>query len=361
MALRARHVKAINSLSATQLDAGRDESMHALSPYRELKATVLAAGLLRKQPWYYFGLILALFSLLSCGLAALFVTPAFPLQLADAVFLAFVFTQLGLLGHDAGHNQVFNSHRWNTILGRVCGNLLLGMGLDWWREHHNAHHASPNQEGRDPDADIGVLALSAEQAARRRGFERWCNRWQVFLTPLFASLEVFWLYRYTVGFLVSHRSRSRYLEALLIAAHFALSLAVPFIALGVAHGLLFALVQRVVSGWYMNVIFGANHVGMPILSRTQQMDFVQQQVTTSRNVRLPRGLAFLFGGLNLQIEHHLFPTMPRNQLRRAQPIVKAFCLRNGLSYRESGFAATYLEMFTHLWRVSRLVPSREIT
>ena len=148
-------------------------SPRPLSPYSELKATVRAQGLLDKQSWYYARAMLGLFGLLALSLGALLVLPRFPMQLINAVFLAFVFGQLGLLGHDAGHNQVFASRRWNTILGQVCGNLLLGMGLAWWREHHNAHHASPNREGRDPDADLGVLALSAEQAARRRGFGRW--------------------------------------------------------------------------------------------------------------------------------------------------------------------------------------------
>ena len=301
--------------------------------------------------------MLALTSLLACGVAALLTKPVVPLQMADALLLAFVFGQLGLLGHDAGHNQVFASRRWNTILGRICGNLLLGMGLDWWRDHHNAHHASPNQEGGDPDADLGVMALSPEQAARRHGFERWCSRRQLFLTPLFASLQVFELHRYTVNFLVSQRSKSRYLEGSLVAAHFVLYLGLLFMSLGVAHGLLFAVVQRAISGIYLNVIFGTNHTGMPILAASQQMDFVQQQVTTSRNVRIPLALAFLFGGLNLQIEHHLFPMMPRNQLRRARPLVRDFCLSQGLVYRESGFAATYLEIFRHMWRISRLVPT----
>jgi len=341
----------------TVFDGGRDDDAPQLSPYRELKARIRAGGFLDKQPWYYSGLMVALGLLLAGGMGFLFMRPALPLQLADAVLLAFVFAQLGLLGHDAGHNQVFASHRWNTVLGRICGNLMLGMGLNWWREHHNAHHANPNQEGRDPDADLGVLALSAEQAARRHGFEQWCSRRQVFLTPLFASLQVFELHRYTVTFLVSRRSKSRYLEAFLVAAHFVLYLGLLFMSLGVFHGLLFAVVQRVVSGVYLNVIFGTNHTGMPILGARAQMDFVQQQVTTSRNVRIPAALAFLFGGLNLQIEHHLFPTMPRNQLRRARPLIKAFCLGHGLTYQESGFAASYLEIFRHMWRISRLVPT----
>ena len=328
-----------------------------LSTYGDLKGLVRAEGCLNKQAFYYTGTTLALSASLAGGMAALFLQPGFPLQLVNAVFLAFVFGQLGLLGHDAGHNQVFASRRWNTVLGRVCGNLLLGMGLAWWREHHNAHHASPNREGHDPDADLGVLALSAEQAVRRRGFGRWTSRHQLFLTPLFASLQVFELHRYTVGFLARRGSRSRYLEAALVATHFVLYLGVLFVALGVLQGLLFAIVQTVVSGWYLNLIFGTNHTGMPLLRQSQDMDFVEQQVTTSRNVCVPRWLGFLFGGLHLQIEHHLFPTMPRNQLRRAQPLVKAFCAQRGLSYRESGFAQTYLEIFQHMWRISRLVPA----
>ncbi|HEU0166581.1 MAG TPA: acyl-CoA desaturase [Chloroflexota bacterium] len=328
-----------------------------LSTYGDLKTLVRAEGCLNKQPLYYTVTALALSGMLACGLAVLFVLPGLPLQLVDAVFLAFVFGQLGLLGHDAGHNQVFAAGRWNTILGRICGNLLLGMGLAWWQEHHNAHHASPNQEGRDPDADLGVLALSPEQATRRRGFSRWASRHQLFLAPVFASLQVFALHRYTIGFLATRRSRSRDVEAGLVAAHFVLYLGVLCLALGVPRGLLFAVVQCVVSGWYLNVIFGTNHTGMPILNNSQHMDFVQQQVTTSRNVRVPRGLSFLFGGLDLQIEHHLFPTMPRNQLRRAQPLVKAFCARHDLSYQESGFVQAYRDIFQHMWRISRLVPT----
>jgi fatty acid desaturase len=318
---------------------------------------VRARGFLDKQPRYYAWLMVMLFSLLACSAVGLFVTSTFPVQLANALLLAFVFGQLGLLGHDAAHNQVFASHRWNTVLGRVCGNLLLGMGLSWWREHHNAHHASPNQEGRDPDASIAILALSTDQAVRRRGIGRWFSRRQVYLTPLFASLQVFGLHHYTIDFLVRQRSRRYAVEAVLIVAHFVAYPALLIASLGVAHGLLFALIQRIVSGWYLNVIFGTNHIGMPLLSPTESMGFVQQQVATSRNVRLPRALSFLFGGLHLQIEHHLFPTMPRNQLRKAQPLVKAFCLHHGLAYRECGFAASYREIFQHLWRMSRLVPT----
>src|SRR5581483_7558450 len=217
-----RHYPSIASLSMTSLDSARDPNIHLPNSYRELKAAIRARGFLDKQPFYYALMMLTLASLLGCGITSLSMASTLQMQLANAVLLAFVFGQLGLLGHDAGHNQVFACRRWNTFLGRICGNLLLGMGLNWWREHHNAHHARPNQEGHDPDADLGVLALSPEQARRRHGFERWCSRRQLWLTPFFASLQVFELHRYTIGFLARRRSQSSSLEAFLVAVHFAL-------------------------------------------------------------------------------------------------------------------------------------------
>src|SRR4051794_29991721 len=113
-----------------QPERGREGNSNSLSAFSELRDAVQAQGLLKRQPWYYSGMVVLLSGLLVCGMVAFFLTPVFPLQLANAVLLAFVFGQLGLLGHDAGHNQIFASRRWNTILGRICGNLLLGMGLD---------------------------------------------------------------------------------------------------------------------------------------------------------------------------------------------------------------------------------------
>ncbi|HVA24932.1 MAG TPA: acyl-CoA desaturase [Chloroflexota bacterium] len=294
-----------------------------------------------------------MFGLFGCSVAILCLTRSLPVQALNLGLFAFVFAQFGLLGHDAGHNQIFRKLRANTLFGRICGNLLLGMDLNWWRGHHNAHHGRPNQEGFDPDADIPVLAFTPEQGARRRGLFRWFSRYQSFLMPILPGWQVFDLNLRSAGFLMRRRSKRLYLASGLLIAHVVLYATILVLTQGIVHGLLFALVQRVVSGFYLATIFATNHTAMPILSASQKMDFLHQQVVTSRNIKPPRGFAFLFGGLHLQIEHHLFPTMARNQLKRVQPIVRAFCAEHGLPYRETPFLTTYGEIFRHMRGVSR--------
>jgi len=324
--------------------------------YRDLKKIVKSSGLLRKQPFYYSAKAALLFGLFGCSLAILCLTRSLPVQALNAVLFAFVFAQFGLLGHDAGHNQIFRKPRANTLFGRICGNLVLGMDLDWWRGHHNAHHVRPNQEGYDPDADIPILAFTPEQAARRRGLFRWCSRYQSFLMPVLPGWQVFDLNLRSASFLIRRRPRKLSSGSALLIAHVLLYATVLFLTQGLVHGLLFAVIQRVLSGFYLSSVFATNHTAMPILSADQKMDFLHQQFITSRNIRPPRGFGFLFGGLHLQIEHHLFPSMARNQLRHAQPIVRAFSEKHGLPYRETPFLATYGEIFRHMWDISRAMP-----
>ena len=82
-----------------------------------------------------------------------------------AVFLAIMFTQIGFLGHDAGHRQISDSRRVSYVLGILHGNLGIGLSYGWWVSKHNRHHAHPNTEGNDPDIAINALAFTAGQAA----------------------------------------------------------------------------------------------------------------------------------------------------------------------------------------------------
>ena len=85
-----------------------------------------------------------------------------------AVFQGLLFTQVGFLGHDAGHRQIFGSRRANYVLGILLGNLGIGLSYGWWVDKHNRHHAHPNTEGADPDIEVGALAFSHAQASAQR-------------------------------------------------------------------------------------------------------------------------------------------------------------------------------------------------
>jgi fatty acid desaturase len=84
----------------------------------------------------------------------------------------------------------------------------------------------------------------------------------------------------------------------------------------------------------------------------EELDFLRTQVLTARNVRGNWFLDYWYGGLNYQIEHHLFPTMPRNRLRYAKPLVERFCAERGIAYHETSIGGSYKEIFQHLRRSS---------
>ena len=110
----------------------------------------------------------------------------------------------------------------------------------------------------------------------------------------------------------------------------------------------FFAVQSAVFGICLGASFAPNHKGMPIVPRTMKIDFLRRQVLTSRNVRGGLLVDFALGGLNYQIEHHLFPSMPRPNLRRARPIVRAYCLEHGVSYAEVGLFESYAIVVDYL-------------
>jgi fatty acid desaturase len=99
---------------------------------------------------------------------------------------------------------------------------------------------------------------------------------------------------------------------------------------------------------YMGLSFAPNHKGMPAERPGDNWDFLRRQVLTSRNVQGGPVVDLLLGGLNYQIEHHLFPSMPRPSLRRAQPLVRSFCAERGVSYAEHRLVSSYVRAVGHL-------------
>jgi fatty acid desaturase len=340
------------SSSASTVDIGR-ESRSSGSDYADLLRQVRQAGLLGRRPGYYLTKIAVTAGLLVAGWAAFVTVGDSWWQLAVAAFLAFVFTQVGFIGHDAGHRQIFGSRRANYLLGQVHGNLAIGLSYGWWVDKHNRHHAHPNQEGKDPDIAVGVVAFTSEQARASRGLTRFIARHQRFLFFPLLLLEGINLHVASVRALAGRRLRHRPWESLLLAAHAGGYLATVMLVLPPVKAAVFIVVQQALFGIYLGCSFAPNHKGMPILTGDDQSDFLRRQVLTSRNVRGGPLTDFLLGGLNYQIEHHLFPSMPRPNLRRSQKLVRDFCHRHGLAYHQTTLLRSYTQALDHLHEVGR--------
>ena len=326
------------------------------SLYAELSRQIRQAGLLERRPGYYIWKIAGTAVALIAGWAAFVVVGDSWWQLAVAVFLAVVFTQVGFLGHDAGHRQITGSRRASYVLGVLYGNLGIGLSYGWWVGKHNRHHAHPNTEGADPDIMISALAFTAAQACRR-GVARLGFRYQAYLFFPMLLGEAISIHVASIRALTRRAPRRQPVEVALLAAHIVGYFTVVLLVLSPVKAVVFILLQQGLFGLYLGCSFAPNHKGMPILAAGDRSDFLRRQVLTSRNVRGGWLTDFALGGLNYQIEHHLFPSMPRPNLRRSQALVRAFCQRQGVRYCETSLAGSYVQALRYLNAVGRPGPS----
>jgi fatty acid desaturase len=256
-----------------------------------------------------------------------------------------VFAQVALIAHDVAHRQVFRTNSPSARAGVIAGNLVIGMSYGYWMDKHTKHHANPNHDDLDPDVGPGVLVWSPE-AARGKGFLTRYQAW--FFFPLLTLLGLS-LKRDSIRALREGRVKRRGLEAALLAAHLVFYVGALLLVLSPPQALAFVVVHQALFGIYLGLTFAPNHKGMPHPDGTE--DYLRKQVLTSRNVRGSRFVDAALGGLNYQIEHHLFPAMPTPNLRKAQPIVQGYCAEMGVPYEMTGLLDSYGQALRHLHAV----------
>ncbi|HST16879.1 MAG TPA: acyl-CoA desaturase [Gaiellaceae bacterium] len=320
--------------------------------YREVKEQVTRLGLLEPQPRYYLRMFTRTFALFLLPYALLFVVGGYWWAVGLGVIAAFASVQVGLAGHDIGHRQ---SPRLRPVWFNVTSCfviLALGMSRAWWLDKHNRHHAFPNQEGKDPDVMLNAIAFTQEQARQKRGLVRLFDRHQAFLFFPVLSLEGVHLRLAGLRYLFRNDVRMRKTEISLILLSVVWAVGLPIAAVGLGPGLVFAIVAQGLTGLYLGCIFAPNHKGMLMLGEDDDLDFFRRQVLTSRNVRPGRVTDYVYGALNYQIEHHLFPAMPRNQLGRARVVVRAFCAEKAVPYHETSVTQSFREILESLHEAS---------
>ncbi|GAA1484605.1 acyl-CoA desaturase [Brachybacterium fresconis] len=273
-------------------------------------------------------------------------------QLAVAALFGILFTQAAFLGHDAAHQQIFASGRRNNWFARIVGNLVVGLSIAWWTRKHNKHHGNPNTIGRDGDIAGGVLVFDPDDVKGRTGFMGWLAKRQGWAFVPMLSLFAFVLhYEAIAAVFAKGRVKHRRAEAILVLIRIIGFPVIVFATLGLGMGAAFLAVQLAVFGIYMGGSFAPNHKGMPLIPKDLEVDFLRRQVLTSRNITGGRLMNWAMGGLDLQIEHHLFPRMPSGNLRKVRPIVQEFCAERGITYTETDLISSYGIIIRYLNRV----------
>ncbi|WP_229074425.1 acyl-CoA desaturase [Actinoplanes sp. DH11] len=325
------------------------------SDFAPLNRLVMEAGLMDRRPAHYAVRMAVVTVLFAAVWAAFFLLGSSWWQLVVAVLMGGVFTQMGLLAHDVAHRQVFRTRRTSELVGRLAGNVAIGMSYGWWVEKHTRHHNNPNHDDLDPDVQPEVLIWASGSALGRRGLAAFVTRHQAGLFfPLLTLLSLD-LRISSIKALRRTGMKQRGLEAALMAVHGVTYLAALLLILTPLQALAFFVVHQGVFGVYLGMTFAPNHKGMP--HPTGDEDFLRKQVLTSRNVTGGRFTDMMLGGLNHQIEHHLFPAMPSPNLRKARPLVKAYCAQVGVPYVETTLVESYRQALRYLHEVGS--PLRE--
>jgi fatty acid desaturase len=319
------------------------------SDFATLNRRINDEGLLQRRPAYYAVRLSVVALMLIGGWTAFFLIGSSWWTLAVAAFLAVTFAQVALVAHDLAHRQVFRTKRPSEIFGRIAGNLGIGMSYGWWMDKHTRHHNNPNHDDLDPDVAPEVLIWATESALGRRGLKGFVTRHQAglffpLLTLLGIDLKVSSVKAIRAGIV-----KRPGLESALLIAHFVAYLSALFIVLSPLQAVAFVLVHQALFGVYLGMTFAPNHKGMP--HPTGDEDYLRKQVLTSRNVTGGWWTNTALGGLNYQIEHHLFPGMPSPNLSKAQPIVQAYCAEIGVAYEQTTLVESYRQALRHLHEV----------
>lgn len=273
-------------------------------------------------------------------------------QLLIAGALGVILTQYAFLAHEAAHRQVFTSGPANDRAGRALANLFVGISYQWWMTKHSRHHANPNILGKDPDIERDFISFTETDAARAKGLYGWATRRQGWL--FFPALLLEGINLHIHGFrTVFSRGKveRRWVEATMLVTRVGAYVAVIFLFLPLGMAFAFLGVQLAVFGVYMGASFAPNHKGMPILPHDSKVDFLRRQVLTSRNIKGGWFMDTFMGGLNYQVEHHLFPNMPRPHLRKANEIAREYCASHNIPFTETTLVESYGIVIRYLNRV----------
>lgn len=340
-----------------------------LAKYRALHQRVRDEGLYRCHPWAYAAECCRYVSLFAIMLVCL----RWNQYALGGLFLGFMWHQLVFAAHDAGHMGITHDYGVDTIIGIIIADFIGGLSMGWWKRNHNVHHILTNAPEHDPDIEhMPLFAVSHRLLGSLRStyYDRVMKydaaaklllriqSWTYF--PLLA-LGRFNLYALSWDYLLANRGPKKGPGAW----HRWLELAGQvFFWAWFGYGILYRMIPE---GWSRFVFIMTSHVAssplhvqivlshfaMSTADLGPQESFPQRMLRTTMDIDCPPWLDFVHGGLQFQVIHHLFPRMPRHNLRKAQKIVQEFCDDVGIPYALYGFADGNKQVIGRLSEVSR--------
>jgi fatty acid desaturase/predicted heme/steroid binding protein len=368
---------------------GQDERQLAFEKgYRELRMQLIKLGYFESNKLFYLYKCSFNMAMWATAVGMVYFSDNMFMHLGSALLLGLFWQQCGWLAHDFLHHQVFERRTYGDLAGLFWGNLMQGFSVQWWKNKHNGHHAVPNlhnssKEAQDGDPDIDtmpLLAWSLKQAKLWNESDgstsknvKFFMKWQAFTYfPILLLARISWLResaRVAYGFggatknaeleLKTRGLQYPILEKFGITLHHAwcLALCAGFGKFSLLYSIAYFFTATCSSGFFLAIVFGLGHNGMSVYDAETRPDFWKLQVTTTRNIIGGHGFPQWFvdwfcGGLQYQVDHHLFPMMPRNNLKKTHSLIESFCKEWGVKYHEADLVDGTVEVLNHLSNVS---------
>ncbi|XP_044281736.1 acyl-CoA (8-3)-desaturase-like [Varanus komodoensis] len=242
--------------------------------------------------------------------------------------------QYGFFQHDLGHVSVFEKTKWNRVCNLFVMGMLKGNPPSWWKHLHNQHHAKPNCFRKDPDLNMHPLlfslgkALSVELGKKKKKYMPYQHQHKYFILLAPMAFVIF------VQLIVFHFviQRKKWLEFAVMLLYYVRICILYIPLMGFKSFMAYFWLARLLESTWFIWISQMNHIPMNI-DYDQNLDWVSAQLAATCNVDRSRFNDWFTGHLNFQIEHHLFPTMPRHNYWKVAPLVKSLCAKHGVKYQ----------------------------
>lgn len=358
--------------------------------YRDLRSKLIMLGMFKSSKLFYAYKCISNMALWATSMAMVYYSDSVVVHAASAILMGLFFQQCGWLAHDFLHHQVFSKRKYGDLAGLYWGNLMQGFSLTWWKSKHNSHHAVPNLHASsavshdgDPDIDtMPLLAWSLKQAQSFRELRSdgkdsafvnfMITNQALFYFPILLLARLSWLNEsFKVSFGLGAATENAKLElatkglqypimekvAMILHYSWVFALSSGFGRFSLAYSTAFFLLMTCSCGLFLAVVFGLGHNGMATYDADKRPDFWKLQVTTTRNITGGHGVPQAFvdwfcGGLQYQVDHHLFPTLPRHNLKASHEFIRSFCKEWKVHYHEADLVVGSIEVLKHLQDVS---------
>ena len=329
--------------------------------FRSLTKEMEQAGLFETDYTFYYKKMAIYTGLFSLILTGVFCSESYLVHVLSGAMLGIFWQQMAFIGHDLGHNAVTHNRIYDSYLGVFVGNFCTGISIGWWKRSHNVHHIATNSCTYDPDIQhLPVFAVDPVLVTTKL-FSTYANIYMPLsdITHVLVKYQQF-LYYPVMAFArfnlyiqsLNHALRLSYygtagdliwrqnLQIMSLAGFWTWLLALTLSLPTWESRVLFFLPAHMVAG-ILHVQITLSHFPMETYTGVTYDDssngYLRTQLATTLDVDCCTAMDWFHGGLQFQVEHHLWPRLPRHNLRRVKEILESFCKEHELVYNQASF------------------------